>query len=400
MLNANEQKIINLIRTSQADTQSQLCKLTKINSSTMTYLLGRLRKKGLVVEIGKRISGPGKPAVVLKCAPPGHIIAIAIDSSKTIIGLMNTSGFIFEKCIMEMDIKIAPEKVLKNILTLAGKLLKATDAGWDTVSLIGLSINGTVSNGILEFSTVLPWRNLPIVAIISKLTGREVVCSDGRCRAVTESRQSIYKDYSSILYFNVADGVSVAYVAKGELFLGLNSRIGEIGHVVFKPNGYLCGCGQKGCLQTLISGPAICREIADDERKIGSNPPQELASLLKLARKGYAEQSIDKLVELAYKSNSQYARVFLRKIELYAAQALAVSIALFNPHVVLINGYVFRNREQLILNLRQKVHNLYAPSNNHYLPEFRSTVLGDETGLQCIAMLCSDELQIRLHERV
>jgi glucokinase len=71
---------------------------------------------------------------------------------------------------------------------------------------------------------------------------------------------------SSMAYLNVGTGLAAGLVINGELWRGPRGAAGEIGHIPVDPNGALCGCGQRGCLETVASGSGVARVWASDDQ--------------------------------------------------------------------------------------------------------------------------------------
>src|SRR5688572_2283669 len=86
--------VLDLVRAGRADTQADLCRLTGLSSSTMCAILRRLRGSGLVRAVGTRPTGRGKPATVLRFAPAGHLLAVDIDGSQALVGVLEFDGTI------------------------------------------------------------------------------------------------------------------------------------------------------------------------------------------------------------------------------------------------------------------------------------------------------------------
>ncbi|SDY42642.1 ROK family protein [Herbiconiux ginsengi] len=69
----------------------------------------------------------------------------------------------------------------------------------------------------------------------------------------------------SMAYLNLGTGLAAGLVIDGALWRGARGTAGEIGHIPVDPNGVLCPCGQRGCLETVASGSAIARQWATDD---------------------------------------------------------------------------------------------------------------------------------------
>jgi len=65
------------------------------------------------------------------------------------------------------------------------------------------------------------------------------------------------KTVSSMVMMAIGTGIGGGVIIENELFLGRDGSAGEIGHINVEPNGVLCGCGSRGCLECYASGPAI-----------------------------------------------------------------------------------------------------------------------------------------------
>jgi glucokinase len=67
----------------------------------------------------------------------------------------------------------------------------------------------------------------------------------------------------NVAYLSVGTGVSAGLVVNGRLYRGSHGMAGEIGHVVVEPDGRVCKCGARGCLETIVAGPAIAQQALD-----------------------------------------------------------------------------------------------------------------------------------------
>jgi predicted NBD/HSP70 family sugar kinase len=87
-----------------------------------------------------------------------------------------------------------------------------------------------------------------------------VLENDVRAAALGLHRRRVIGDLDDIAYVAVGTGVSAGVVLGGQLHRGVRGLAGEIGHVIAATPGPLCSCGERGCLETLVSGPAIARD--------------------------------------------------------------------------------------------------------------------------------------------
>jgi glucokinase len=121
----------------------------------------------------------------------------------------------------------------------------------------------------------LGWSDLPLGAQLQARFGRPcIVENDVRAAAFGLHRRRVVGDFDDIAYLAVGTGVSAGVVLHGRLHRGPRGLAGEIGHVIVEPNGARCACGERGCLETLVSGSAIARlagEAIAAGRPLGGN---------------------------------------------------------------------------------------------------------------------------------
>ena len=138
----------------------------------------------------------------------------------------------------------------------------------------------------------------------------------------------------NIVYLNVANGVGTTVVIDGRLIHGSTNRCGELGHVVIDLNGPLCGCGQQGCLEALISGPAISRKVKED---LNGGADSVLSKLL--LESDTSEDIAEKLKQ-AIENNDAYAIEIREFIAEQLSRSAAIAINLFDPDILILAGYV------------------------------------------------------------
>ena len=94
--------------------------------------------------------------------------------------------------------------------------------------------------------------------LIEEATGLPAAVAN-RCKAaaLAEKWHGVGRDIDDLIYVRVGTGVGAGFVHRGDLFLG-SSYAGELGHCSIYPDGPLCACGNRGCLEALASGPGAC----------------------------------------------------------------------------------------------------------------------------------------------
>jgi len=150
------------------------------------------------------------------------------------------------------------DRIAASIERLAAKAGRAPSA-------VGFGVPGLVDfvSGETRFLPNLPtqWRGVPVAGILSARLGCPVhLLNDARAATLGESMFGHGRDVQTMVLFTLGTGVGGGVVIDGRLRLGPLGAAGEIGHICVQPGGLLCGCGCRGCLETIVSGPALAAE--------------------------------------------------------------------------------------------------------------------------------------------
>jgi glucokinase len=152
--------------------------------------------------------------------------------------------------------------VLAAVVGLAGELL-ATDPG--PVRALGIGIPGIVdlARGVGVRSSNLGWRQAPVADYLGAALGLPVtVRHDVAAAGLAELRRGAGRGAHDALFVVIGTGIAGAVLAGGSMITGGSGQAGEIGHLRIRPDGPLCGCTARGCLETFASARAIAAAYA------------------------------------------------------------------------------------------------------------------------------------------
>ena len=131
---------------------------------------------------------------------------------------------------------------------------------------VGVATAGVIdeSSGTARRSANLRWRNTELGRHLEERTGlRATLLQDARAAAQAEAVLGAGRDADNFLMVILGTGVGGAVVSDGRPLLGSHGLAGEIGHLQLDPDGPVCGCGGRGCLEMVASGTALSRRYAD-----------------------------------------------------------------------------------------------------------------------------------------
>ncbi|MCY3928972.1 MAG: ROK family protein [Acidobacteria bacterium] len=127
---------------------------------------------------------------------------------------------------------------------------------------VGVGCPGWVDlkGGVTRFLPNLPsqWRDVPVADLLgARLEAPVYLLNDVRAATLGEFRFGAGRGTSTMALFALGTGIGGGVVVDGRLRLGPLGSAGELGHQIVDPTGPLCGCGNRGCLEAVASGPAI-----------------------------------------------------------------------------------------------------------------------------------------------
>lgn len=125
------------------------------------------------------------------------------------------------------------------------------------VASIGIGVPGQVSaGGFVRHAVNLGVDELALAELLGERVGRPVAVEND-VKAASLGAATLLGSHGSLAYLNLGTGVAAGYVVDGRLRRGSRGTAGEIGHIPVDPDGHLCRCGQRGCIETLAGGAYV-----------------------------------------------------------------------------------------------------------------------------------------------
>lgn len=151
--------------------------------------------------------------------------------------------------------------VLKNIDALINQLCAQAGCDIKQVAKVGLGVPAFTSNAgkRVVLAPNLGWRDVCCAADLSRIVGLPVFCNnDANLAALGEYWQGMGRGTENMLMITIGTGIGSGLILAGELYQGTSGMAVEIGHmVIMAEDGPQCGCGRRGCVETLTSAPAV-----------------------------------------------------------------------------------------------------------------------------------------------
>lgn len=272
---------------------------------------------------------------------------------------------------------------LEIMMGLARDLLATAEA---PLAAVGVSFGGPVdaARGLVLLSHHVPgWEKVPLREWLEERLGVPVaVDNDANAGALGEYRFGAGQGYDSLMYITVSTGVGGGWILNGQPWRGADGMAGELGHMVVDPDGPVCLCGKRGCVERLASGPYIAqraRQWLDEQPGRGRILRALVGDELEAITAELVAQAAARGDDLAWEA-----------LEI-AAWGLGVGIGnaanLVNPQCFVLGGGVTKAGERFWEVVRRTAHETALPEV-HF--DIVPAALGDDAPLWGAIALAED----------
>jgi N-acetylglucosamine repressor len=226
-------------------------------------------------------------------------------------------------------------------------VLRAAKVPRSRIEGVGATVPGLYDqdSGVCVLAPNLGWRDFPVRNALTAELGMPVTINNiTHAAAVAEGRVGAARGARSYVLVLVGTGIGSGIVADGQLFLGQRGLSGEIGHCPVVVDGPVCGCGRRGCLETVASTVAITRAA---EAAIAAGEPTVL--------RGRAVVDAAAITEAAHAGDALSCRLLADAGE-HLGRGISYLLNILNPEMVVMSGtYVAAAGELLMGPLRASV---------------------------------------------
>ena len=273
---------------------------------------------------------------------------IDIGGTKISIALAHADGDIVAKQRFETQVESGPSAVLDRVsAAIDGMIIK----GGFSLEAIGVGSPAPIDirkGLIMSPSNLRGWSEFPIVDLLKERFRVPVQLeNDANAAALGEYIYGAGRGHKSLFYITVSTGVGGGVIINGELYHGVATAAGEIGHTIVQPDGTVCNCGSIGCLETICSGLHIARRVR--ERLAGGE-----TSLISDMVTNTDEITARVVVDAVRQGDVLASSVWDETCH-YLSIGIANAISLLAPEVVIVGGGVAAAGELLFEQLRARV---------------------------------------------
>lgn len=275
----NRNLIFNQIRVQQPISRADLARSSGLQRSTVSLIVEELLAERWIIEGSIGQSPRGRKPTFLNLNGKRVVLALDVHPAQITIAMTDLGGSVIKQETVLLPSN--PEKVIATILGAIGRMISLHSS--HTFEGIGMSLPGRF-NPRFEQSIFAPNIDWPIGQLklrVEQATGLPVVVDNvANACALSEVWFGDSDGAHDLVVVNVSEGIGTGIFANGQLMRGEGGVAGEFGHVQLDPNGISCGCGGRGCWETVASNRAGMRYY----KEIAGRQADSFEALLQLAQ--------------------------------------------------------------------------------------------------------------------
>jgi predicted NBD/HSP70 family sugar kinase len=262
----NRLRVIRALRDEGQISRAEIARRTGLSRSTVSSLVADLQADGLVIERPEPGSAHGaqggRPPILLSFdASTGAAVGIDFGHSHLRVAVSDLASTILAERSRPLDTDHDAQEGLDMAAELVADTL--TDAGVARSAVIGagMGLPGPIGSGagVVGTSAILPgWIGMTAEAEMRRRLDIPVmVDNDANLGALAEAAFGAGRDAGDLVYLKVSSGIGAGLILNGRLYRGSGGLAGELGHVLVDPDGIVCRCGNRGCLETVAATGAL-----------------------------------------------------------------------------------------------------------------------------------------------
>ena len=348
----SRQTVLATLRTEVEMTRADLAKATGLSRSAVAEAVQDLIRQSLIAEV-EPAAYPGqfrrgRPAGMLTAAQPGGtVVGIDYGHAHLAVAVADMTGTVLAEERQTVDVDGRPAEALDLAAELVLRLLGVTGTDVSDVRGLAAGIPGPLDLGshrILSPTIMSSWVGIDAQAELScRLKRRVILGNDADLGALGEQRFGVARGIRDFVYVKVSHGIGAGFVLDGKPYRGSRGMAGEIGHTQLSGVTTPCRCGNRGCLESVVSLPRLIEQL----RQLGIGSTNRADS----------QQSV---LNAAIK-NTAGARV-VTDAGRTIGRVLADVANCLNPELIILGGELGDAAATLVLGVSESMNRYAQPS--------------------------------------
>ena len=313
-----------------------------------------------------------------------YYLGIDLGGTNIAVGIVDEDNKIIARATSKTKLDSA-EQVADAMAETARAALAAASITLDDVPWIGVGSPGTInkSTGIIEFANNLPFKNTPMVQMLSqRLDGKKVLMeNDANAAAFGEYMAGALKGSDNAIAITLGTGVGGGVIIDHKIYSGSNYAGAELGHTVIVVDGRPCTCGRHGCWETYASATGLIKTTKEHMEKAPKDSP------LWTIVEGDIEKVNGRTAFDAMRQGDPIGKEIVDEYIKYLSVGIVDMINIFQPDILCIGGGISNERETLLAPVREFVAKEQYAMNSAKKTQVCRAELGNDAGIIGAALL-------------
>ena len=325
--------VLRHLRDNGPRSRARIAQETGLNKATVSSLVAELIDRRLVsagdVHRGGSVGRPGLIVHLDGSTVCGIGVELNVDYAATLV--LDLRGEVLFEHLIALDVAaLGTDRTLDAVAGLVAEASAAAEARGARPVGVTVAVPGLVRSvdGVATYAPNIGWHDVPVLEGLRARIDLDCpvrVENDANLSAIAEWAMGSEARSSDLVYLTGEVGVGGGVIVAGQLLRGAGGLSGEVGHTALGDPDLVCGCGRRGCWETVVGLSALLREAADADDPV-HDPARDLET---------------RLAEIGRRADAGDARTLaaLQKVGTSLGAGAAVLINLFNPGVIILGGY-------------------------------------------------------------
>ncbi len=263
-----------------------------------------------------------------------YVVGVDLGATKIFSAVIDKKGKIYSTAKTRTKGELGFNTVVDRIFDCVMEAIKNAGLSLSQIGAIGLGSPGPLdlTEGKVIETPNLGWKDAPLKSRLEKTLKKPVkIDNDGNVGLLGEYAYGAGHGAKHMVGLFVGTGIGGGVIINGNLLHGFNENAGELGHMIMDPNGPICGCGNRGCLEAFASRTAIEKYIRIEEI---NGRESSIFEFLPRRKEKIRSSALFK----SYSENDPVVREALDRSSHYIGLATGSLLNIFNPEVVVLGG--------------------------------------------------------------
>lgn len=317
------------------------------------------------------------------------LLGIDLGGTTVKFAIITLDGEIQQKWSIETNILDEGSHIVDDIIASISHRLDLYEMKAEDFVGIGMGSPGVIDRekGTVIGAYNLNWATLqPVKEKIEQALGIPfAIDNDANVAALGERWQGAGENSPDVTFVTLGTGVGGGIISEGHLLHGAVGAAGEIGHITVDPEGFMCTCGKRGCLETVASATGVVRVARKMSEEFAGD--SEIKALIDDGQDVTSKDIFD-----AAKNGDHFANMVVEKVCFYLGLATGNIGNILNPTDIIIGGGVSAAGD-FLLNKVQKYFSEFTFRQVRESTRLKLAQLGNDAGVIGAASLALQFLE-------